>query len=122
MNRFFTPVEGHPRIAEVRKEPDQILNIGSNWHTDHSYDQIPAMGSILCGKDVPAVGGDTCFASMHAAYDGLSHGMKGLVDGLWAEHSSRHAFVVRAREQVSGDVVGGWVIRRQQLRTRYIRS
>ena len=24
VNRFFTPVAGHPEIAEVRKEPDQL--------------------------------------------------------------------------------------------------
>ena len=35
INRFFTPVEGHPEIAEVRKEPEQKTNIGGGWHTDH---------------------------------------------------------------------------------------
>ena len=43
VNRFFGQVDGHPQIAEVRKEPDQRSNIGGNWHTDHSYDQEPAM-------------------------------------------------------------------------------
>ena len=38
VNRFFTPVEGYPSIAEVRKEPHQQFKIGGNWHTDHSYD------------------------------------------------------------------------------------
>ena len=66
INRFFTPVEGYPQIAEVRKEPDQQLNIGTNWHTDHSYDQIPAMGSILLAREVPAMGGDTLFSSQYA--------------------------------------------------------
>ena len=50
VNRFFTPVEGYPSIAEVRKEPHQQYNIGGNWHTDHSYDQIPALGSMLYAK------------------------------------------------------------------------
>ena len=36
VNRFYTPVEGHPQVAEVRKEPDQLDNIGGAWHTDHS--------------------------------------------------------------------------------------
>ena len=43
VNRFFTPVVENPRVAEVLKEPDQELNIGGGWHTDHSYDDIPAM-------------------------------------------------------------------------------
>ena len=47
INRFFAKVEGYDQIAEVRKEPDQKGNIGGEWHTDHSYDQIPALGSIL---------------------------------------------------------------------------
>ena len=47
VNRFFRPVDDYPLIAEVRKEPDQSSNIGGGWHTDHSYDTAPAMGSIL---------------------------------------------------------------------------
>lgn len=76
VNRFFTPVETHPSIAEVRKEPDQKTNIGTNWHTDHSYDQIPALGSVLYPKELPPIGGDTLFASMAAAYNALSPAMK----------------------------------------------
>ena len=92
VNRFFKPVEGHPLIAEVRKEPDQSENIGGGWHTDHSYDQAPAMGSILYAMEVPEVGGDTLFASMYAVYDSLSDGLKKTLQGLRARHSSRHVF------------------------------
>ena len=92
VNRFFKAVESHPQIAEVRKEPGQKTNIGSSWHTDHSYDQVPAMGSILYAREVPAVGGDTLFASMYAAYAELSDGMKAVLSTLTAVHSSRHAF------------------------------
>jgi taurine dioxygenase len=92
VNRFFQSVKTHPRIAEVRKEPEQKANIGSTWHTDHSYDQVPAMGSILYAREVPALGGDTLFSSMYAAYNRLSDGMKKTLQGLRAEHSSRHAF------------------------------
>lgn len=92
VNRFFTPVAGYPEIAEVRKEPDQKKNIGEVWHTDHSYDEVPALGSMLVARDVPAFGGDTMFASMYAAYDALSDGMKRTLEGLRAVHSSRHVF------------------------------
>jgi alpha-ketoglutarate-dependent taurine dioxygenase len=47
INRFFKTVPGYPQIAEVRKEPAQTTNIGGGWHTDQSYDRIPALGSIL---------------------------------------------------------------------------
>ena len=58
VDRFFTPVPGHPEIAEVRKEPDQKRNIGELWHTDHSYGQVPALGSMLVAREVPDHGGD----------------------------------------------------------------
>jgi len=92
VNRFFTPVPGHPQIAEVRKEPEQTTNIGGGWHTDHSYDQVPALGSLLYAREVPATGGDTLFASMYAAFDALSDGMKAMLATLRAVHSSRHVF------------------------------
>ena len=38
VNRFFKATADYPVIAEVRKEADQKGNIGSAWHTDHSYD------------------------------------------------------------------------------------
>ena len=92
VNRFFQAVDSHPVIAEVRKERHQKLNIGSTWHTDHSYDQVPAMGSILYARVVPKLGGDTLFSSMYAAYEHLSDGMKNTLLRMRAEHSSRHAF------------------------------
>jgi taurine dioxygenase len=94
VNRFFTPVPGYPMIAEIRKEPEHQQNIGGNWHTDHSYDLAPAMGSLLYAREVPATGGDTLFASMHAAYDALSDGLRRTLEGLQALHSSRHVFGV----------------------------
>jgi len=92
VNRFFGAVPDYPQIAEVRKEPDQKFNIGGGWHTDHSYDLEPAMGSILYAREIPETGGDTLFASMYAAYDGLSSGLKKTLEGLEAVHSSRHVF------------------------------
>ncbi|WP_137126088.1 TauD/TfdA family dioxygenase [Roseomonas sp. HF4] len=99
VNRFFTPVPGHPRIAEVRKEPDQKKNIGEVWHADHSYDQVPALGSMLLAREVPEYGGDTMFASMAAAYAALSDGLKRTLDGLRAVHSSRHVFGAKAESR-----------------------
>ena len=92
VNRFFRSSEGHPEIAEVRKEPDQTKNIGGGWHTDHSYDQIPALGSVLLAREVPTRGGDTLFACMAKAYDSMSEGLRRTLDGLRAVHSSRHVF------------------------------
>jgi len=92
VNRFFRQVEGHPRIAEVRKEPQQTKNVGGGWHTDHSYDQIPALGSILLARELPPMGGDTLFASMVAAWEALSPGLRETLSTMRAVHSSRHVF------------------------------
>ncbi|MBY8976379.1 TauD/TfdA family dioxygenase [Rhodobacteraceae bacterium NNCM2] len=92
VNRFFAKVPGHPRVAMVLKEPGQNRAIGEDWHTDHSYDEIPAMCSILHCIETPEVGGDTCFSSMNAAYESLSSGLKSVLHGLKAWHSSRHVF------------------------------
>ena len=108
INRFFAAVPGYPMIAEVRKEPEQTRNIGGSWHTDHSYDQAPALGSMLYAREVPQTGGDTLFASMYAAYDALSEGLKAMLGGLRACHSSRHVFGYdgRARQGDLADRIG----------------
>ncbi|MDJ0613572.1 MAG: TauD/TfdA family dioxygenase [Rhizobiaceae bacterium] len=99
VNRFFKPVDGYPEIATVLKEADQKSAIGETWHTDHSYDTAPAMCSMLYAREVPDVGGDTCFASQYAAYDALSDGMKTTLENLKAWHSSRHAFGVAQTDE-----------------------
>src|SRR4051812_9101327 len=99
VNRFFRPVEGYPRIAEVRKEPEQTRNIGGGWHTDHSYDQVPALGSILLARELPPMGGDTLFVSMVAAWEALSPGMRETLSGMRAVHSSRHVFGNTQRDE-----------------------
>ena len=94
VNRFFAHADGYPEIALVAKEREQTKNIGGGWHTDHSYDQAPALGSICTRCEVPPAGGDTLFSSMYAAYDALSAGLKLTLGGLRAVHSSRHVFGV----------------------------
>ena len=92
VNRFFAALDTHPEIAIVLKEADQTGAIGEQWHTDHAYDQAPALGSILHAIETPPYGGDTVFCSMGAAYDALSDRFKAMLEGLYAWHSSRHVF------------------------------
>jgi taurine dioxygenase len=56
------------------------------WHSDNTFLADPPMASILRAVQLPEVGGDTCFASMYAAYEGLSPAMQSFVDGLRAVH------------------------------------
>ena len=106
VNRFFQPVEGYPEIAEVRKEAHHKENVGQGWHTDHSYDQAPAMGSILVARELPPRGGDTLYASMYAAYDALSDGLKETLASLEAVHSSTHAFGAAAMKGHEEEMAG----------------
>lgn len=107
VNRFFSTVDGYPRIAEVRKEPDDEHNIGGGWHTDHSYDEAPARGSILIAREVPDTGGDTRFLGTAAAYDALSDGLKETLGRLQAVHSNRHVFGAEAtRRHKVADRIG----------------
>ncbi|MCC7393620.1 MAG: TauD/TfdA family dioxygenase [Sphingomonadaceae bacterium] len=92
VNQYFPENGGYPEIAEVRKAEKQMTNIGGGWHTDHSYDQIPAMGSILVARELPSRGGDTLFSSMHAAYDALSDGLKATLEGMRAVHTADHIY------------------------------
>ena len=87
INKFFSPVDGFPEIANVERKPDQPGSTGWYWHTDHSYDQIPAMGSVFVARVIPPVGGGTLFAGMAAAYDALSDGLKTTLEGLEAWHT-----------------------------------
>ena len=106
INRFFKAVEGYPEIAEVRKEADQKTNIGGDWHTDHSYDSVPAMGSLLLAREVPPRGGDTLFANLSLAYEALSDGLKKTLQGLRAVHSTAHVFGAAAGYAKVADLAG----------------
>lgn len=117
VNNYFPANGGYPEIAEVRKAEDQIANIGGGWHTDHSYDDVPAMGSILVARELPPTGGDTLFASMGAAYDSLSDGLKATLETLRAVHSADHIYGpdgVYAKTDQGRDLKG------QALRTRAV--
>ena len=92
INRFFPRLDGYDQIATVTKEPDQTTNIGGGWHTDHSYDQVPAMGSILVARTLPPSGGDTLWAHMGAAYDALPDTLKQEIEGLEAYHTADHIY------------------------------
>jgi taurine dioxygenase len=96
VNKFFPHIDGYREIAKVGKEKEQKTNIGGGWHTDHSYDQIPAMGSILVARVLPPEGGDTLFANMVAAYETLDDETKAQIANLNAVHSNSHVFGSKA--------------------------
>ena len=92
--RHFGDLEVHPFVAHHEDHPE-VLKIshgeerpgGENiWHSDVTWRQEPSLGSILHLRKVPAVGGDTLFADMGAAYRGLPSEIKEKVRGKEAIH------------------------------------
>ena len=76
---------GKPLARDDRR---RMFNLGNQlWHSDSSFRATPAKYSILSGRVVSTGGGNTEFADMRAAYDGLDDATRREVDGLVCEHS-----------------------------------
>ncbi|MEM8686085.1 MAG: TauD/TfdA family dioxygenase [Pseudomonadota bacterium] len=92
-------VEGFPEIYQITKEPGTTgTNIGGFWHADVTYRECPNLASIGYLLEAPDYGGDTMYSNLYLAYESLSEGMRDLLDGLSAVHSSTmpHAHGVRS--------------------------
>jgi taurine dioxygenase len=79
--------EGHDYTSLIQTDGSTI-NVGGKWHSDNTDFTTPPMGAVLYAETVPSFGGDTLFASMYAAYDALSAGMRTYLDGLYALHDN----------------------------------
>jgi len=55
------------------------------WHSDLSYDPVPAKATLLHSVEVPSRGGNTCFANSALAYRDLPAALKAALDGREAE-------------------------------------
>src|SRR5688572_15348843 len=51
------------------------------WHSDTTFVPEPPMLTALRAVRLPPFGGDTCWASMYAAYDALSERLRQMLDG-----------------------------------------
>jgi taurine dioxygenase len=83
---FQTPGSPMPEVMLL----DQTEPKGQgadHWHADSTFLEAPPMAAILQAQVMPAVGGDTCFSSMYAAYDALSPAVRSFLDGLTGLHS-----------------------------------
>ncbi len=79
---YLRGLDEQPEVLEVVREPGDSYTFGSVWHTDQMFNPQPAKATMLYAKETPSVGGDTMFANMYLAYETLSEGMRGLLDGL----------------------------------------
>jgi taurine dioxygenase len=62
------------------------------WHTDVTFIETPPLGAILYAKLLPDEGGDTCWANMQAAYEGLSKPLQRFLAELDAVHDFNRGF------------------------------
>jgi taurine dioxygenase len=92
---LFGELSIHPFSPNLPDKPEVIIldysadnppALTDIWHVDETFREAPPMATILRAKVVPEVGGDTLFASMSAAYRGLSERMKQHIHGLEAQH------------------------------------
>lgn len=74
-----------PVVARFEKGVD-TTGYENLWHSDVSWRLEPSLGSLLHAIEVPEVGGDTLWADMGAAYDGLPDDVKDRIEGLVAVH------------------------------------
>jgi taurine dioxygenase len=89
LREFLLP--GHPEILVVSNVVENgrhigLADAGRYWHSDLSYKAEPSLGSALLARELPAEGGDTLFASQHAAFDRLPAATRARLEGLIAEH------------------------------------
>lgn len=87
----YATVEGYPEITILESTPEKPTKI-EEWHTDMTFMAKPPLGSILRSRISPEVGGDTLWASLGAAYEGLSDKMQSFLSGLSAVHDFAHGF------------------------------
>jgi taurine dioxygenase len=72
------------------------------WHTDGSWARERGLSTMLYAVAVPKAGGDTLFANMCAAYDGLSGDLRTRLEGLRAVHNLDYSRgLTGARDQMT---------------------
>lgn len=84
----------HPEITVISNvvvDGQAIGGLGSYeavWHSDMTYNTQPPKGSALYAMEIPASGGNTCFANMYLAYETLPVDLKQRADELTCIHDA----------------------------------
>ena len=82
-------IDDHPEVMGlIREADDTSYNFGGDWHSDGTYLETPGGLTILWGRDIPPVGGDTLFANMQMAWELLSPAFREMLDGRRCLHAA----------------------------------
>ena len=83
----FSPnLDDKREVIVLDYSADNPPALTDQWHADETFRAAPPAMTMLRANIVPEYGGDTLFASMTAAYTGLSERMKQYIHGLEAIH------------------------------------
>ncbi|MSP89675.1 MAG: TauD/TfdA family dioxygenase [Alphaproteobacteria bacterium] len=94
---FLTNVLPDGTLRGEHPDPGSMI-----WHTDASWSARRALATTLLAVTLPKAGGDTLFANMYAAHDGLAPALRARLAGLRAVHSLDHSRRLSgAREQMT---------------------
>ena len=87
----LSPISNVRNDGSIRdaNDDDIVKSLRGNmeWHHDSTYMPIQAKGAVFTAHKVPSKGGETGWADMRSAYEGLSQTMKDKIDNLSAYHS-----------------------------------
>ena len=81
---FATSLPDHPELIVLDNDGESPPLSTDQWHSDEMFREEPPMATVLRSSIVPKVGGDTVFASMSAAYDGLNPALQDFYSTLEA--------------------------------------
>lgn len=95
--------DDHPELVRFAKS-NAVAGYENHWHHDVTWRAEPSLGAILRAVEVPPVGGDTLFADMAAAYDGLEPELADRIDGLAAVHDFMYAFGHNVPDELKDDM------------------
>jgi taurine dioxygenase len=95
---FVPPKPGYPEVM-VLVANEQRRGNENTWHSDVTWRREPSLGSMLRAIEVPDIGGDTLFANMEAAYDGLDSELRQQLVGLTAVHDFVRVFGSRKTDE-----------------------
>ncbi len=96
-NPVHIPLDGFEDIVRfTRSADDSGPVVGEDLHMDMPWMENPPATTMLYGEEIPAVGGDTLFTSLSAAYEGLSETMRSLINDLIGVHSGKGVFALNA--------------------------
>jgi taurine dioxygenase len=88
---FLPSADGRPEVIRFAKD-EETVGVENVWHSDVSWRQIPSLGSLLRARVVPGIGGDTLWADMESAYEGLSDELKQRIESAVAVHDFSQSF------------------------------